>query len=201
MGVDKRRYPYEAILEAIAIFDGKKAATLPKDVDARYLLGIARNIAEQREGMAIAEALLKARIELRDASLTQLEREQLRLQNDRDDEEILKDFLDHALKAGRSIDRLFSFSPPPTSSPTSTTTPIANAISSTSPPGASTPPSPSPTKNASRPPASSSPRSCLSPETYAKAGPSPLTNRLRTAFAPCQTGKPQYSRFKQLPSL
>jgi hypothetical protein len=102
------RYPLQAIADAIAVFDGKMAAgTLPHGIDGRYLLGIARNISQEREGLAIAEALLRQRILLRDASLARLGDVKSSLLDDRADEEILIDFLDHALQAGRSIDRLF----------------------------------------------------------------------------------------------
>jgi hypothetical protein len=67
------RYPLAAIVDGIAIFDGKLAAgTLPPDVDARYLLGIVRNVAHRREAEAIAVAMLRARLAAQDAILTPL---------------------------------------------------------------------------------------------------------------------------------
>jgi len=102
------RYPLEAIVEGVATFCGKKSArTLPANVDGRYLLGIVRNLAQQREGLAIADALLEHRLLLRDASLARLNDHKAKLLDERADEEILKDFLDHALQSGPSIDRLF----------------------------------------------------------------------------------------------
>lgn len=102
------RYPLEAILEGFATFEGKMAArTLPDGVDARYLLGIVRNIAEEREGLAIADALLAARIEFRDKTLSDLEKESSRRLDEFTREELLIDYVDHALKTGRIIDRLF----------------------------------------------------------------------------------------------
>jgi hypothetical protein len=49
------RYPLDAIVDAIAIFEGKRLArTLPEGADARYLLGIVRNVAAKHEGEQIA---------------------------------------------------------------------------------------------------------------------------------------------------
>ncbi len=44
-------YPRDAIVDAIAIFDGKRrAGTLPEGVDARYLLGIVKNVHHVHRG-------------------------------------------------------------------------------------------------------------------------------------------------------
>lgn len=68
------RYPLDAILPGIAIFEGKRDAhTLPDDAGARYLLGIVRNVAQRREHRAMTDALIRLRIEARDAALTPLE--------------------------------------------------------------------------------------------------------------------------------
>ena len=67
------RYPLDAIVDGIAIFEGKRLAkTLPDGVDARYLLGIARNIAAQAEGEHIARRLFELRLEVRDTMLASL---------------------------------------------------------------------------------------------------------------------------------
>src|SRR5690606_25480082 len=51
-------YPKDAIIDGLAIFDGKRqASTLPDGADARYLLGIVKNVAEKTEGEHIAECL------------------------------------------------------------------------------------------------------------------------------------------------
>jgi len=50
-------YPRDAIVDAIAIFTGKRTAgTLPDGVDARYLLGIARNVPHLHQADPITEA-------------------------------------------------------------------------------------------------------------------------------------------------
>jgi len=66
-------YPLDAIIDGIAIFEGKRTAnTLPDGVDARYLLGIVRNIAAQAEGEEIARRLFALRFEARDTMLASL---------------------------------------------------------------------------------------------------------------------------------
>ncbi len=103
------RYTRDAIVDGIAIFEGKRrVGTLPEGVDARYLLGIVRNVEAQREGECIAEALLTMRIEARDQTLAALTAARaLVCQPTRDALEVTADCVDHALAADRSIDRTF----------------------------------------------------------------------------------------------
>jgi hypothetical protein len=69
-------YPRDAIVDAIAIFAGKRTAgTLPDGVDARYLLGIARNVHHVHEAEPITEALIRERLAARDRFLAPLVRE------------------------------------------------------------------------------------------------------------------------------
>jgi hypothetical protein len=66
-------YPMYAIVDGIAIFDGKRRAqTLPQGADARYLLGIVRNVAAEVEGEHIAIRLFQLRLEARDQMLASL---------------------------------------------------------------------------------------------------------------------------------
>jgi len=66
-------HPFDAIVDGIAIFEGKRLAkTLPDGVDARYLHGIVRNIAAQTEGEHMARRLFALRIEARDTMLASL---------------------------------------------------------------------------------------------------------------------------------
>lgn len=68
------RYPLDAVLPGIAIFEGKRDAhTLPDGAGARYLLGIVRNVAQRREDRAMTDALVRLRIDARDAALAPLE--------------------------------------------------------------------------------------------------------------------------------
>lgn len=103
------RYPLDAIVAGIATFRGKRdAGTLPPNVDARYLLGIVRNIANKREGLAIAEALLTERLAARDRALALLQRQldelRIRIPAARDR---LPNLIDRALGSPRRIDQLF----------------------------------------------------------------------------------------------
>lgn len=66
-------YPRDAIVDAIAIFSGKRTAgTLPDGVDARYLLGIVRNLHHCHEAEPITEALIRERLSARDRFLAPL---------------------------------------------------------------------------------------------------------------------------------
>jgi hypothetical protein len=103
------RYPLDVIVEGISIFKGKRrAGTLPPGVDARYLLGIVQNIGNEREGVAIAEELLRARLDARDRLLAPLvvARDGARRSTDDLRERVLG-FADRALAAVRRVDRLF----------------------------------------------------------------------------------------------
>jgi hypothetical protein len=66
-------HPLDAIIDGIAIFEGKRLAhTLPDGVDARYLHGIVRNIAAQTEGEHIARRLFALRLEVHDTRLASI---------------------------------------------------------------------------------------------------------------------------------
>lgn len=102
-------YPLDAIVDAVAIFAGKRdAGTLPDGADARYLLGIVKNLVHVHEADAITAALLDERLAARDRLL-----EPLRLRREKiasepaDTAEHLRAFVDHAMSAQRSIERAF----------------------------------------------------------------------------------------------
>ncbi len=64
------RYPLTVIVDAVGIFAGRqRSGSLPKGVDVRYLLGITRNIAQDREAWAITGALWEERLRARDITL------------------------------------------------------------------------------------------------------------------------------------
>jgi hypothetical protein len=103
------RYPIDALVDGIAIFEAKRrVGTLPEGVDARYLLGIVRNLGEEREGVAIADELLRARLDARDRLLAPLvlARDAARYVQPDLRERVLS-FADLALAAERGIDRSF----------------------------------------------------------------------------------------------
>jgi hypothetical protein len=102
-------WPLDAVIAAIAVFEGKKkTGTLPADVDARYLRGIVKNLAEEAEGWHIAEALLQERLAARDLALDHLNRHRETLEEHcAEPMVLLKFFVDKALTSARGIDRTF----------------------------------------------------------------------------------------------
>jgi hypothetical protein len=103
------RYPLDPIIAGVAIFESKqRTASLPDGVDARYLLGIVRNVHEQREGELVAEALLRLRRQARDIALERLSRDQVELRaTHRPTRDILAVLVDRALLCERALDRTF----------------------------------------------------------------------------------------------
>ena len=103
------RYPIDIVVEGIAIFEAKRrVGTLPPGVDARYLLGIVQNLGNEREGIAIAQELLRARLDARDRMLAPLveAREDARRHTPDLRDRVLR-FADLALATDRLVDRLF----------------------------------------------------------------------------------------------
>ncbi len=104
------RYPLNAIIAGIAVYEAKNdAGTLPDGVDARYLLGITRNVGQQDEGLRFSELLLARRLEARDLALRLLESERNAVLQDEtaDPCDRVRTFLDNALGTDRHIDRIF----------------------------------------------------------------------------------------------
>lgn len=102
------RYSLDHVLAGIATYAAKVAAkTLPDGADARYLLGIVRNIAHEDEGWQLAIELWRARLIERDRALQRLDEEAERLAEDRDPEPLVKIYVDRALATPRRGDRLF----------------------------------------------------------------------------------------------
>jgi hypothetical protein len=99
-------YPLDDVVDGVSIFEGRKTnESLPRGVDARYLIGIVKNIFEKREGLAVAEALLTNRLKLRDLALSPLLEERERIIHTPGCS--LNALVDRASKADRYIDRLF----------------------------------------------------------------------------------------------
>lgn len=101
-------YPMSAIVDGIAVFDGKRcAATLPEGADARYLLGIVRNVATKAEGEHLARVMLELRLAAADSMLTSLVAARNAVCAGRDVTLVCAACVDDALAATSSIDRLF----------------------------------------------------------------------------------------------
>jgi len=101
-------HPFDAILDGIAIFEGKRLAkTLPDGVDARYLHGIVRNIAAQAEGEHIARRLFALRLEARDTMLASLVAARDIVSAGPDTKRVVGDCVDRALAVQSPLERTF----------------------------------------------------------------------------------------------
>ncbi len=103
-------HPKSAIASGVAIFAGKRrAGTLPDGVDARYLLGIVKNVTAKTEGELIAKELWEERMRARDFFLVPLraERERLLTERAREPELAIGDCADHALSTDVIFERSF----------------------------------------------------------------------------------------------
>ncbi len=97
-------YPLGAVITAIATWDARaKDERLPGTADARYLLGIARNVSDEREARAFADALWKRRLEAKDAILVDLQRQRDALAGD--DTQRLRAAVQRAIDAESAIER------------------------------------------------------------------------------------------------
>lgn len=102
------RYSLDHVLAGIATYAAKLTAkTLPEGADARYLLGIVRNIAHEDECWQLAIELWRARLVERDRALQRLQDEAERLAEDQEPDDLVKRYVDRALAASRRGDRLF----------------------------------------------------------------------------------------------
>ncbi len=103
------RYPLDAIVKAVAIFEGKKRAlTLPEGVDVRYLLGIVSNVSQDREASAIAEALWEQRRRAGDLMQRWLEKRCSELAASHDHHEnIIAALIDEAVASAWLPERFF----------------------------------------------------------------------------------------------
>ena len=102
-------YPLEAVVEGIAIFEGKqRAGTLPEGVDARYLMGIVRNLASENEAWQIAEVLWRERQAAQDQIFGRLQ-DQLEAVEDCDlePEALIKAYVERAGRSQSNLDRFF----------------------------------------------------------------------------------------------
>jgi hypothetical protein len=101
-------YPRYAIVNGLAIYAAKqRASTLPDGVDARYLLGIVKNVTAKTEGEFLAEELYDRRVAMRDRILAPLIVEREALRKSGDVARIMAGFVDHALEWPVSIERTF----------------------------------------------------------------------------------------------
>ena len=101
-------YPLEPIVAGLALFTAKRRAkTLPDGADARYLLGIVRNLAAKSEGEHAARALLELRLEVRDRMLAQLVSQREAILSGADLARLCTDCIDLALQTPSPLVRIF----------------------------------------------------------------------------------------------
>lgn len=101
-------YPFPAIVDGVAIFGAKRRAlTLPDGVDARYLLGIVRNVSSQYEAECMAEEMIRLRREVRDRLFVRLNAERDALCAASDPATIVDSCVDRALEIPPSLERTF----------------------------------------------------------------------------------------------
>lgn len=100
-------YPRDAVVDAIAIFGAKQQhGSLPQGVDARYLLGIVRNLHHVHEADLITQALLRERLHARDRFLAPLLRDRDAILAD-SNTDAFKSVVQRLTDAEREIDRHF----------------------------------------------------------------------------------------------
>jgi hypothetical protein len=101
-------YPRDPIVNGIAIFRCKKRSnTLPDGVDARYLLGIVKNVTAKTEGECLAEELFDQRTQMRDRILAPLIAERDALLAKGDVSNTIATCVDQALAIPTSLERRF----------------------------------------------------------------------------------------------
>lgn len=101
-------YPKNAIVAGVSIFEAKqRAKTLPDGADARYLLGIVKNVAAKTEGELFAEILYRNRIEARDRFLAPLRAEREALRAETDVLRVLLACVERAMDTPSNLERCF----------------------------------------------------------------------------------------------
>ena len=101
-------HSFRAILAGIAIFGAKLTAkTLPDGVDARYLLGIVKNVDAQTEGEHFARNLYDLRIEMRDRMLAAMVADRDTIVANTDLNLVIAECVDRALETDSPLRRIF----------------------------------------------------------------------------------------------
>ncbi len=101
-------YPLSAIVDGLLIFDTKRRTyTLPDGADARYLLGIVKNVSAETECMMLAETLYRGRLEMRDRLLAPLRAELEALRADTDVARVLTTCVERAVETPSAMERSF----------------------------------------------------------------------------------------------
>lgn len=101
-------HPKTAIVSGVAIFEAKRrTGTLPDGADARYLLGIVKNVTATTEGEILADVLWEERMRARDFFLAPLRAERDKLRAEKTAEEVVSACADRALETTSNLERTF----------------------------------------------------------------------------------------------
>lgn len=102
-------FPLDAVLAGLAIFEAKgERGTLPQDAGGLYLKGIVRNVADEDEGVLIAEKLWQARREAGDRVLLSLDEALVEHEGDAlDPLDLVRRLVDLAMATDRALDHAF----------------------------------------------------------------------------------------------
>ncbi len=101
-------YPSDSIVDGLFIFESKRRAnTLPDGVDARYLLGIVKNVTTQAELEIFAETIYRGRLEARDRFLAPLRAKREELRKETDVGKILMECVVQGMATESNLERTF----------------------------------------------------------------------------------------------
>ena len=101
-------YPTDSIVDGLFIFESKRRAnTLPDGVDARYLLGIVKNVTTQAELEIFAETIYRGRMEARDRFLAPLRAQREELRKETDVGKILMECVVQGMATESNLERTF----------------------------------------------------------------------------------------------
>lgn len=101
-------YPSDSIVDGLLIFESKRRAkTLPDGADARYLLGIVKNVTTQAELEIFAETIYRGRVEARDRFLAPLRAQRDELRKESDVGKVLMECVVQGMATDSNLERTF----------------------------------------------------------------------------------------------
>jgi hypothetical protein len=101
-------YASDSIVDGLFIFESKlRANTLPDGADARYLLGIVKNVTTQAELEIFAETIYRGRMEARDRFLAPLRAQREELRKEPDVGKILLECVVQGMATESNLERTF----------------------------------------------------------------------------------------------
>jgi hypothetical protein len=101
-------YPSDSIVDGLDIFESKqRMGTLPDGADARYLLGIVKNVTTQAELEFFAETIYRRRMDARDRFLAPLRAKQEDLRKEPDVGKVLMECVVQGMATESNLERTF----------------------------------------------------------------------------------------------